>query len=116
MRNGTHTALVAGTWLSAATLAAALVVTTYAPIVHAWYVPTVTPEVAECMANTLDVACTDRPAIQGTPAGADTLPPCATEDGTECYWNGYTMGNREGRTFINMGGVTYYTDGTFNYN
>lgn len=37
-----------------------------------------------------------------------TLPPCATEDSDNCYWNAATMGNGTGTSFINLDGVTYY--------
>ena len=32
------------------------------------------------------------------------LPPCATEDSANCYWNARTMGNGQGRSFIDLGG------------
>lgn len=37
-----------------------------------------------------------------------TLPPCATEDSDNCYWNAARMGNGTGTSFINLDGVTYY--------
>lgn len=33
--------------------------------------------------------------------------PCASEDGTECYWDARTMGNGSGTSFVNTGGVDY---------
>lgn len=41
---------------------------------------------------------------------SDVLPACATEDSSNCYWDASTRGNREGRSFIDIGGVIYYTD------
>jgi len=29
-----------------------------------------------------------------------TLPPCATEDSVNCYWNATSQGNGEGESFI----------------
>lgn len=34
-----------------------------------------------------------------------SLPPCATEDSTACYWNAETMGNGRGDSFIADGGA-----------
>lgn len=33
-----------------------------------------------------------------------TLPPCQTEDSSNCYWNAQTMGNGNGSSFIDLGG------------
>lgn len=38
----------------------------------------------------------------------DGLPPCATEDSTNCYWDADTMGNGEGLSFIDIDGTVYY--------
>lgn len=35
------------------------------------------------------------------------LPPCATEDSTNCAWNAQTMGNGTGTSFIDVNGTTY---------
>ena len=36
------------------------------------------------------------------------IPPCATEDSDNCYWNAETMGNGKGQSFIVINGkVTY---------
>lgn len=35
------------------------------------------------------------------------LPPCATEDATNCIWDAKTQGNGEGRSFIDYGGKVY---------
>ncbi len=36
------------------------------------------------------------------------LPPCATEDSDNCYWDADTMGNGEGRSFTVRDGVVTY--------
>lgn len=36
-----------------------------------------------------------------------SLPPCATEDATDCAWDAATQGNGEGTSFVNYEGVTY---------
>lgn len=36
------------------------------------------------------------------------LPPCATEDSVNCYWDAQQRGNGEGRSFVNYNGQTYY--------
>lgn len=101
--------LTTGLWLTTATLAAALVISTYATPVElqgderTW--SDTTPRMHDG---------TDRPYVATAPASQSTLPPCAQEDGEECYWNGYTMGNGKGRSYVRTGGVTYYTDGTTN--
>lgn len=39
------------------------------------------------------------------------LPPCATEDSTQCYWDAQTMGNGRGRSFIALDdGLTVYVE------
>ena len=38
--------------------------------------------------------------------------PCPTEDSVGCYWDGKTMGNGHGRSYIvTPGGELIYTDG-----
>lgn len=32
------------------------------------------------------------------------VPPCQTEDSSNCYWNAQTMGNGNGRSFIDING------------
>ena len=34
--------------------------------------------------------------------------PCATEDSTNCHWSAATMGNGDGRSFVNVAGNVYY--------
>lgn len=34
--------------------------------------------------------------------------PCATEDGSNCYWNAQIQGNGEGASFVDVAGVVYY--------
>lgn len=42
-----------------------------------------------------------------TPAeGTMTLPPCATEDSTNCYWDAAHQGNGLGQSFIDWDGTT----------
>jgi len=50
------------------------------------------------------------PTTAGTvePGGNRVIPPCAVEDATNCYWDAATMGNGQGRSFINWNGVYYY--------
>lgn len=38
----------------------------------------------------------------------EDLPPCATEDSDNCYWDGGANG--DGRSFVTLHGVTYYQD------
>lgn len=40
--------------------------------------------------------------ITGGVAYALTLPPCATEDSVNCYWNADEQGNGQGRSFITL--------------
>lgn len=40
-----------------------------------------------------------------------SLPACATEDSTNCYWNAAANGNGQGQDFINIDGETYYLAG-----
>lgn len=35
------------------------------------------------------------------------LPPCATEDSTNCVWDAETQGNGQGTSFIDIDGTTY---------
>ena len=35
------------------------------------------------------------------------IPPCATEDSTNCYWDASTSGNGTGSSFIDIGGDAY---------
>jgi hypothetical protein len=37
-----------------------------------------------------------------------TIPPCATEDAANCYWDADSMGDGSGRSFITLSGVYYY--------
>lgn len=39
---------------------------------------------------------------------AFVLPPCASEDSTQCYWDASAQGNGQGHSFIDIGGSTYY--------
>lgn len=108
--------LTVATWCTTAVLAGALVVSTYAPMLQAVTPgPHVAPMVANCMAQFPDGACSDRPYIQGAPSSQVNLPPCRTEDDSECYWNGYTMGNHMGRSYVYTGHRVYYTDGTVEF-
>ncbi|AVR56880.1 hypothetical protein PBI_TRISCUIT_5 [Microbacterium phage Triscuit] len=40
------------------------------------------------------------------------LPPCATEDSDNCYWDASRQGNGEGRSFSIEDGVVTYWDET----
>lgn len=40
--------------------------------------------------------------------GGLSIPECATEDSTNCYWNAATMGNGTGSSFIDIDGTAYY--------
>ena len=33
------------------------------------------------------------------------LPPCATEDSTNCHWDAQTRGNGQGVSFVDLGGM-----------
>jgi len=48
--------------------------------------------------------CTDAIADAGGICHGEPLPPCPTEDSHDCYWDARTMGNGEGRSFIDEGG------------
>lgn len=39
------------------------------------------------------------------------LPPCATEDSTNCFWNAAENGNGQGQSFFNIDGESYYLAG-----
>lgn len=41
---------------------------------------------------------------------ASGLPPCVTEDSTDCYWDADVMGNGYGRSFVDIGGTAYYAE------
>lgn len=41
-------------------------------------------------------------------ACAAVFPPCATEDSINCVWEGPTMGNHQGATFVDIGGEPFY--------
>lgn len=107
--------LTVATWCTTAVLASALVVSTYAPLIHATYAPQYSTDVQACIDQHPDSGCTDRPYIADAPASQATLRPCATEDSVQCYWNGYTMGNGEGRSYLYLDHIVYYTDGTTEY-
>ncbi|WNO27760.1 membrane protein [Microbacterium phage Huwbert] len=44
--------------------------------------------------------------------GIEELPPCATEDSDNCYWDASVQGNGEGRSFDVRDGVVTYWDET----
>lgn len=45
-----------------------------------------------------------------TPASVPSLPQCATEDSTGCYWDASTRGNMQGKSFYTTdAGITVYT-------
>jgi hypothetical protein len=54
--------------------------------------------------------CTDLIADQGGICHGEPLPPCPTEDSSDCYWDAATMGNGQGRSFIDEHGTLTYTD------
>lgn len=35
------------------------------------------------------------------------LPPCATEDSSNCVWDAQSMGNGTGNSFVDLDGTTY---------
>ena len=35
---------------------------------------------------------------------------CEWEDSSDCYWNGSERGNGQGRSFVDIGGLTIYLD------
>lgn len=41
------------------------------------------------------------------PADAVTIRACQTEDSVNCYWRADTMGNGEGRSFVDLNGHFY---------
>lgn len=38
------------------------------------------------------------------------LPPCATEDSENCYWDAANHGDGQGTSFVRWNGVTYYPE------
>ena len=46
--------------------------------------------------------------VPDTATGGLSIPECATEDSTNCYWNAATMGNGTGNSFIDINGTAYY--------
>lgn len=38
------------------------------------------------------------------------LPPCPTEDSTNCIWDATTSGNGGGTSFVDINGTTYYEE------
>lgn len=41
---------------------------------------------------------------------AAILPPCATEDATNCFYDATAHGNGVGTSFVDVGGTAYYLD------
>lgn len=37
-----------------------------------------------------------------------TMPACASEDATDCYWDAASAGNGEGRSFVDVDGTAFY--------
>lgn len=76
----------------------------------------VTPDPTPTPTETPEPTPTPEPSTGiGDPAFPDvTLTPCATEDSSDCYWNAATMGNGEGRSFVNLNGTRYVADGPSN--
>lgn len=40
--------------------------------------------------------------------GGLSIPECATEDSTNCYWDATIRGNGQGNSFIDVNGTAYY--------
>lgn len=40
--------------------------------------------------------------------GGLSIPECATEDSTNCFWNANVQGNGTGNSFIDVNGTAYY--------
>lgn len=55
--------------------------------------------------------CTDALADSGSICHGEPVPPCPTEDSADCYWDA-SRGNGTGRSFVDIGGVTYYQEVT----
>ncbi len=47
-------------------------------------------------------------AIFGAEQHSVTVPACAEEDSTNCFWDAKVQGNGEGRSFLDIDGVVYY--------
>lgn len=39
------------------------------------------------------------------------LPPCATEDSSNCVWDSRVQGNGQGNSFVDVDGTAYYFGG-----
>lgn len=44
--------------------------------------------------------------------GQILLPVCAEEDSTNCSWNAQVQGDGNGTSFVNIGGLFIYADGS----
>lgn len=40
----------------------------------------------------------------------NTLPPCLTEDSTNCFWDAAVQGNGSGESFIDINGTAHYIE------
>jgi hypothetical protein len=49
---------------------------------------------------------TPTPPVPSSPVYS--LPACAEEDSTNCYWDAQSRGNGKGTSFVNLNGTTYY--------
>lgn len=47
-----------------------------------------------------EVAWMMEPHVSAASLYCEELPPCKTEDSTECFWDAQTMGNGTGQSFI----------------
>lgn len=46
--------------------------------------------------------------IPETAHGGLSIPECATEDSTNCFWNANVQGNGTGNSFLDVNGTAYY--------
>ncbi|QOC59329.1 hypothetical protein SEA_LIFES_123 [Microbacterium phage Lifes] len=49
--------------------------------------------------------------VTATGGVSESIPACATEDSTNCYWAGGSQGNGLGQSFIDINGTAYYFGG-----
>lgn len=46
--------------------------------------------------------------VPETAHGGLSIPECATEDSTNCFWDATIKGNGQGNSFIDVNGTAYY--------
>jgi len=71
--------------------------------------PDPAPVDAPSQAPAIEAPSQEAPAIDAPVSGPTyTLPPCASEDSDNCYWDASERGNGQGTDFVALNGMVYY--------